>query len=137
METLNKEKSYLIKAGFVLVVILSLYCIALTVSEIKNYNFIGGGATASNTISFDGTGEISAVPDLATVTFTIKEDAKDVKDAQTNVTSKETAILAFLDKSGIAKKDIKTENYNSNPTYQWRQGVCPSPVATSDANYYC
>ena len=56
METLNKEKSYLIKAGFVLVVILSLYCIALTVSEIKNYNFIGGGATASNNISFDGTG---------------------------------------------------------------------------------
>ena len=41
--------------------------------------------------------------------------------------------MAFLDKSGIAKKDIKTENYSSYPTYQYQNAICPqyAPVPLS------
>jgi len=119
MEISNKEKSYLIKAGFGLLIILSLYFATKTVSEIKNYKFIGGGATASNTMTFDGKGEISATPDLATISFTIRENAVVMKDAQDKVTTKETAVLNFLDKNDVAKKDIKTESYNSYPKYDY------------------
>lgn len=119
MEIPIKEKSRLIVVALVLMIIVSLYFLAKTVSEVKSYRFIGGGTTASNVISFDGKGEISASPDLATVSLTIRENAKEMKDAQTKVTTKETAVLAFLEKSGIAKKDIKTESYNSYPQYDY------------------
>ncbi|MEK7190258.1 MAG: SIMPL domain-containing protein [Patescibacteria group bacterium] len=138
MEISNSEKSYLGKAGLALLIVLSLYFAMKTISEIKNYNFIGGGAPASNTITFDGKGEVSAKPDLATINFTIREDAKEVKDAQNEVTVKETAVLDFLDKSGIEKKDIKTESYNSSPKYEWRQSVCsPSLDDPRNPNYIC
>jgi len=141
MEILNNEKSSnLVKAIFVLAIILSLYFLMKTISEIKSYGFIGGGATASNTISFSGKGEISAPPDLATISFTILENAPAVKDAQSKVTAKESAVLTFLDKSGIAKKDIKTENYNSYPKYEYRNSICPPiPIGplSSSSPYYC
>lgn len=119
METLNKEKSILMKAGFVLLVILCVFFLTKTFVEIKGYNFIGGGTTASNTISFDGKGEVSAVPDLATINFTIRDDQKELKNAQEKVTVKEKAVLAFLEDQKIAKKDIKTENYSSYPKYDY------------------
>jgi uncharacterized protein YggE len=119
MEFSTNEKSYLAKSLVVLAVVVTVYFGAKTVSEIKGYRFIGGGSTASNTISFDGKGEVFAAPDMATVSFTIRETSKDVKDAQTKATAKETAVLAFLDKSGVAKKDIKTESYNSYPKYDY------------------
>ncbi len=119
MEALNNGKSNLVKVIVVLGVIVSLYFVVKIVSEIKSYGFIGGGAPASNTISFDGKGEVTASPDLATVSFSIRETSKEMKDAQTKVTTKETAVLDFLDKSGIAKKDIKTESYTSYPKYDY------------------
>lgn len=119
MEILNNEKSKLTKAGFVLLIILSLYFVTKTITEVKGYRFIGGGAPASNVISFDGKGEVSATPDLATISFTIIENATEMKNAQNKVTAKESAVLAFLDKSGIAKKDIKTEYYSSYPKYDY------------------
>lgn len=114
-----KDKSNLMKAGAMLLIIVSVYFLVRIASEIKGYNFIGGGAPASNTISFDGKGEVTAAPDLAVVNLTIRENAKDVKDAQALVTTKEKAVLTFLEKSGVAKKDIKTESYNSYPKYDY------------------
>lgn len=119
MEALNNGKSNLAKVLVVLGVVVSLYFAVKTVAEIKSYGFIGGGAPASNTISFSGKGEVTASPDLATVSFSIRETSKEMKDAQTKVTTKEAAVLDFLDKSGIAKKDIKTESYTSYPKYDY------------------
>lgn len=118
MEISTNEKSKLIKIASVLMIVVSVYFLAKIVSEIKSYRFIGSGGT-SNMISFDGKGEVSAVPDLATISFIIRENSKDIKDAQNKVTAKEIAMLDFLDKTGIAKKDIKTESYNSSPKYNY------------------
>ncbi|MBI3888260.1 SIMPL domain-containing protein [Candidatus Nomurabacteria bacterium] len=128
------EKSRLLKAGFVLLIILTAYYATKIITEVKGYNYIGGGATASNTMTFNGTGDVSGTPDLATISFTIQEDATLAKDAQTKVTTKEAAVLAFLDKSGIAKKDIKTENYNSYPKYEYRNSICPQYPAVPMMN---
>jgi hypothetical protein len=118
---LTKEKLNLMRMGVVLAVLLSAYVAVKIVAEVKGYNFIGGGATASNVISFDGKGEVSAVPDLATISFTLMDDEKEMKTAQDKVTAKEAAVLSFLSKSGIDKKDIKTEAYNSYPKYDYGQ----------------
>ncbi|MEO5635200.1 MAG: SIMPL domain-containing protein [Candidatus Paceibacterota bacterium] len=119
MEIGNMEKSRLMKVGYFLLVILSVYFLMKTIAEIKGFNFIGGGAPASNVVSFEGKGEVSSTPDMATVSFNIMDTEPLVKDAQTKVTAKEKAVLDFLEKSGIDKKDIKTENYSSHPKYDY------------------
>lgn len=119
LEISTKEKSNLMKAGAMFLIVVSVYFLVQIVSDIKGYGFIGGGAPASNTISFDGKGEVTAAPDLAVVNLTIRESAKVVEDAQKVVTTKEKAVLDFLEKSGVAKKDIKTESYNSYPKYDY------------------
>lgn len=119
MDNAIKEKSNLMKAGLVLVVILAVYFAVRVVTEMKNYRFIGGGAPASNIISFNGEGEVTAVPDIATISFTLSDSQKDLKTAQDKVTEKETAVLAFLEAQSIDKKDIKTESYSSYPKYDY------------------
>lgn len=118
MEILNKESTFLTKTGVILLIVLALYFFTKTVVEVKNYNNLPAG-TIVNTISFQGDGEVFAVPDLATVSLTIRETAKDVKTAQDKVTAKESVVLEFLDKNDIDKKDIKTENYSSYPKYDY------------------
>jgi len=72
-----------------------------------------------NTISFTGHGEISAVPDIANIDFTIQKDAKTVKEAQDQVAQVEQASLAFLKTSNVAQNDIKTTDASFNPKYQY------------------
>ena len=119
MDNLTKEKSRLIKAVFVLAIIICFYFATKIVSEIRGFNFIGGGIPTSSTISFEGKGEVSAKPDLATITFTLRNEQKELKNAQDSVATKENAVLAFLGTQNINKKDIKTENYSSYPKYDY------------------
>ncbi len=119
MEVQANEKSWLVKVGVVLLAVLSIYFIIKIVAEIKEYRFIGGGAPASNVISFSGEGEISASPDIAVVNITIREEDKTMQGAQDKVVEKETKVLDFLNTKEIAKKDIKAESYNSYPKYDY------------------
>jgi uncharacterized protein len=119
MEINQNERAYLYKAGLALLVILALYFGIKTIAEIKSYRFIGGGATATNTISFNGVGEVSALPNLATFNLTIRESGVTTKEAQDKATAKEKAVIDFLDKLGVDKKDVKTENYNVYPKYDY------------------
>lgn len=99
---------------------------AMVITEVKGYRFIGGGVSATNTISVDGTGEVFAAPDIANISFTIREDAKKVADAQDKATKKTKAALESVRKLGVADKDIKTQNYSSYPKYEWQESsiVC-------------
>lgn len=119
MQISEKDKSNLIKAAAMLLIIVSFFFLVKIVSEVKGLRFIGGGAPASNTISFEGRGEVMGVPDLATVSFTIKEEGKDTETAQGKAATKEKQALDFLEESGVDKKDIKTEGYNSYPKYDY------------------
>lgn len=96
---------------------------AMVITEIKGYRFIGGGVSATNTISVSGEGEVMAAPDIATISFSVRDEAKKVSDAQDSVSKKTKAVLAALKKVGIAEKDIKTQNYSSYPKYEWQGGT--------------
>jgi len=72
-----------------------------------------------NTISFSGHGEVSAVPDVANVDFTISKDAKTVKEAQDAVAQIEKKSLDFLKTSNVLEKDIKTSNASFYPKYDF------------------
>ncbi|OGG77840.1 hypothetical protein A3B35_02245 [Candidatus Kaiserbacteria bacterium RIFCSPLOWO2_01_FULL_54_24] len=110
---------------------LALFLLVLTLSTLKEYRFIGSGVTATNTITVSGEGEVFAVPDTATFSVTIQEEAKQVKDAQKVATEKSNDIIAYLKEQGIEEKDIKTADYSVYPQYDYMQaetcraGYCP------------
>lgn len=120
---MEDSKTTFYKALTILALISVVLVGAKTVSEIKGYRFIGGGVAATNTISVSGEGEVTASPDIATISFSVREEAKKVADAQNKVDTKAKAALAAVRKLGVADKDIKTENYSSYPKYEWQNAT--------------
>ncbi len=104
--------------AFVLVV-LALFLLAKTYGAFKENKFIGQDVYPQNTIRVTGEGEVSVVPDIATFSFSITEEAKTVEKAQKDATEKMSAVLDYLEKAEINEKDIKTTGYNIYPRYEW------------------
>src|SRR5665811_772768 len=118
MEIPNEYKKNLYVAVLVLLVILSLLFAMQFLSSLRSYGAVGSDNV--NTITISGYGEVQAVPDIANVYFTISKDAKTVKDAQDAVAKVENTALAFLQESGVAEKDIKTDNFSFYPKYEYK-----------------
>lgn len=87
-----------------------------------------------STITVEGTGMTSMVPDTAQIGFTVTESAGAVVTAQDAATKKVDAALAALKQLGIEEKDVKTVGYTVNPKYEYPQpcysGVCPAVVSS-------
>lgn len=122
---MEDTKTKLYKSLTALVMIAVVLVGTKIITEIKGYRFIGGGVSATNTISVSGEGEVMSVPDIATISFTVREEAKKVADAQDKVSTKVKMALTEIRKQGISDKDIKTENYSSYPKYEWKDASVP------------
>ncbi len=109
----------------VVLAVLALFLIVATAIELKQYHLVGSGVTATNTISVQGEGDVSAVPDTATFTATVQENAKDVKTAQDAAAKKSNDVIAYLKQQGIDAKDIQTADYSIDPQYDYSQPACP------------
>ena len=117
-------------AGMFALAMLGVFLLVLTISSLKQYHYIGSGVSASNTITVSGDGEVFAVPDTATFSVTVQEEAKDVKAAQDVATKKSNDIIAYLKSQAVDEKDIQTTDYNVYPQYDYTnsactQGYCP------------
>ena len=75
-------------------------------------------------ITVSGEGKVSAPPTLATIYFTVSEDAATATQAQDAAAKNINAALAVLKKMNIADKDIQTSSYNVYPKYSYSQ-PCP------------
>lgn len=123
--------SLIVKMGALVLGALAVFLVVLTISQLKQYRFIGSGVTASNTIAVSGVGEVFAVPDVATFTASVREEGETVGAAQDKATEKTNAVIKYLKDAGVEEKDIKTVSYNVNPKYEWEQaescrnGYCP------------
>jgi len=110
--------------------VLAVFLFIAAVGEFKGLRYVGTGVPATNTITVSGEGEVFAVPDTATFSVTVQEEAKEVEDAQETATEKTNAIIAYLKGEGIDEKDIKTTDYSVYPQYDYiqeacREGFCP------------
>lgn len=114
----------IVRIGAVALGMLVLFLLGATLKIFKEYRYVGSGVTATNTISVSGMGEVFAVPDQATFTVTVREEAGDVASAQDKATAKINAIIDYLEDAGVEENDIKTQSYNVNPKYEWEQAVC-------------
>lgn len=91
------------------------------------------------TITVSGTGKVSVKPDIATITFTAREVAPTVGEAQKKVDDKVKTLLAGLKDLSVADKDISTDYYSVNPKYTYNQIYCitvPCPTGKQTLEGY-
>ncbi len=120
----DQRKESFVRWATVLVIVGAVFIAAEAVNTVKEYRYIGAGVQSTNTISVSGEGEVFAVPDIATVSFSVTHQGKTVVDTQKEVSKKINAALAFLKDSGIADKDVKTTNYSAYPRYEYNVMPC-------------
>jgi hypothetical protein len=113
------------KAFVAVAAMLGLFLLALTIKEFKSIPYVGKEVAAVNTITVSGTADAYATPDIATFSFTLTQESPTVSAAQDEVNKKSAAIVAFLKKSGVAEKDIKTLAFNIYPRYEYPRVPCP------------
>jgi hypothetical protein len=124
LENMQENKNFG-RAAVALVVILCLYFGMRFLSEVRAYGSTGSGEV--NTITLSGHGEVTAVPDIANVSFTIEKEAKTAKEAQEKVAEVEKKALEFLKTSKVEDKDIKASTASVYPKYeyQYKSSVMP------------
>jgi uncharacterized protein YggE len=88
---------------------------AKAVNALINFDTIS--EPPQNVITVNGEGKVSAAPDLATISFTVSEDATTASQAQDAAAKKMNVALALLKELDIADKDIKTGSYSVYPRY--------------------
>ncbi len=89
----------------------------LTFSQASDWNTM-------NSISVTGIGEVAAVPDIATFSFSVTASGTDATVAQGLSAEKMNAIVAYLKEQGVEEKDIKTDGYNMYPAYRYEAMPC-------------
>jgi uncharacterized protein len=132
MQAFIEQNKGLIK--FILI-FFGLFLLAAFFGKLKEIRFIGSGLDATNTISVQGEGKIERAPDTAKVSFTVRNESRDLKTAQNTVSTKIDAISKALKDLGVEERHIKTDSYTSYPQYNYPQqpcygGVCPSSSPT-------
>src|SRR5829696_2486830 len=73
---------------------------------------IHGGITVS------GMGEIRARPDRASLSFSIRSDAGNAKEALAENSAAVRRLVAALKGAGVEAKDLKTEQFDVSPRYK-------------------
>ncbi len=112
------------RAIVAVIILLALFLFAQSAKTFKSISYLGKDVPAMNTISVNGTGEVFAKPDVATFSFTVQDESLVIKTSQDTVNKSVSDILAYLEKNGVAEKDIKTTNYNVYPRYEYNQIQC-------------
>lgn len=112
-------------------IMLALFLLGSAIYQFRASSLLGSDTPAVNTITVSGKGEVVAVPDIATFSFSVTESAKTVAEAQKLATDKANKAVDAVKSKGVAEKDIKTTGFNIYPKYEYEnkacyQGYCPS-----------
>ena len=70
----------------------------------------------------DGTGAVSAAPDVADLSFGVETRADTVADARAEAASAMDAVIASLGTSGVAGDDIRTTHFSIQPVTVYEEG---------------
>lgn len=125
------ENKKLNSKHFVIIVSITLFCVAFAAicfafSSIKSF-----GKNNSNVITVVGEGEVSVLPDSATIVATIRESGANVSYAQSAIDIRTKNTTDQLEKIGIDSKDIRSLSYSTRPKYEPRTVQCETPPCQS------
>jgi hypothetical protein len=107
--------------GLVLLMV-AVYLSVLTFNQIKTGRYIGRPSTERDTITIQGEGKVTAVPDIGEITVSLVTDNKDATKAMSINNTQSNTLVAALQKAGIDKKDLTTSNYSVYPQYDYSDG---------------
>lgn len=112
----EQNKKGWLKFGALLVILIAVGIIV--VQGVKTYT----NNMNPKTVVITGTGKTSAVPDVSTISFTIRSQSAtdDTRTLQEDIAKKADSVFAKLREIGIEDKDIQTTNYSVNPKYSYR-----------------
>jgi uncharacterized protein YggE len=80
-------------------------------------------AEANREITVQGTGEVTAVPDIGKITLGVKTGTlSSAEMAMSQLTEKFNAVLAAVEDYGVNEEDIKATNLSVNPVYDYNDG---------------
>ncbi len=105
--------------------------ISILIVSFSSWSFVRSYSRSIEPSSFrsfsvSGEGEVVVVPDVAEFSFSvITEGGTDIANLQEKNTKEANAGINFVKSQGVDAKDIKTQNYNLNPRYQYYS--CPRP----------
>lgn len=68
-----------------------------------------------------GEGKINVAPDVAILSLGVEAQADSVAEAQSQAATAMTAVVAELDRFGVAEKDIKTQYFSIVPVRRWSE----------------
>ncbi len=112
---LNNYKKYTWIAGTAALLGVAFASVAFGLSYFNDMKYPNGQMA---TVTVTGEAEVTTKPDIATVTFTVREKAKTVPEAQKMVENKIKTALSELKVLSVEEKDIKTNSYNVYPEYE-------------------
>ncbi len=101
---------------------LAIFLLGKAINEFNQISYTGSQELPASTITVSGEGEVVGVPDVATFNFSVTEESPLVGTAQDESAKSTNAIIDFLTKNGVDKKDIKTSGYNIYPRYEYEGG---------------
>lgn len=127
METEKNNKSLLAdsvvrKMLVATLLFLAIFLLGKSLNEFSKISYNGSELLPASTITVSGEGEVVSVPDIATFSFSVTEESPVVATAQDESAKTTNAIIDFLTKNGVDKKDIKTSGYNIYPRYEYEGG---------------
>ncbi len=110
-------------------VLLSAFLLVKVIKDLKYLPSVGREVYPQSTIQVTGSGEVFAIPDVATFNFSVIEMGDTVQQAQEKADAKINAALTAVREAGIEDKDIMTSGYNVYPKYEWRQAAVTYPYS--------
>lgn len=126
-------KSFLSVAG-------GIALIALAYSALSFSNAYSRSIQPSSFRSFavSGDGKVVVIPDVAQFEFSVvTEGGKDLAALQQSNTTKTNQAIDFVKKQGVKDEDIKTQQYNVQPRYQYYNCNPVYPLASDGASRAC
>src|SRR5438105_4344764 len=75
--------------------------------------------TKTDLFTVDGTGEVTAIPDTAMISFGVSKTSSTVEDAKNQVNSIINQITNDIKQLGVNVKNIQTTDYSVNPEYNY------------------
>jgi len=123
METILKDRKINI-ALFIFLIAISLFVITKLISEINKTSL----SISDNTIVVSGSGEVTAVSDIASITVNLTKDGETSKEAQNLLNEEISKTLEYLKGQNIEDKDIKSEYGGLTPKYSYDRNTKISKI---------
>lgn len=121
--------------------LLIIFVAMLIVQQGYNFNQQIKNQKPANTITVSGDAQVTATPDLATVSVGVQTSGADAQTVKDQNNTKVNAVIDFVKKQGVDQKDITTSNLNEYPQQNQIYPMIvspgmPTPVRPSGGTSY-